>query len=87
MRKLGDSARVKGPCIEGVAYYPKLDENLRLTNKKPMWVSGDATGIFRGIVAAMISGFYVGDEIGNFHKNNTINSLIETEKTLNRITH
>lgn len=46
-----------GPTLEGVGWYPSLDENLRL-NRFPIWVAGDACGLFRGIVAAFISGHY-----------------------------
>ena len=63
MREHAAETKLKGPCIEGVAYYPQTDNNLRLTNGRPMWVAGDATGKFRGIVASMISGEYIADEI------------------------
>lgn len=46
-----------GPTLEGVGWYPGLDENLKLGHS-PVWVAGDACGLFRGIVAAFISGHY-----------------------------
>lgn len=52
-------AILAGPTIEGIGYYPKLDQNLKIPDIN-CWVTGDATGLFRGIVAAMISGYYVG---------------------------
>ncbi|KAF6825964.1 hypothetical protein CPLU01_09956 [Colletotrichum plurivorum] len=50
-------ATLIGPTLEGVGWYPKVDGNLRLLDA-PVWVVGDACGLFRGIVAAMISGHY-----------------------------
>lgn len=46
-----------GPTLEGVGWYPANNDNLRCPNG-PAWVVGDATGKFRGIVAAMVSGHY-----------------------------
>lgn len=47
------------PCIEGVGWYPEHDDRLR-TSSKGVWVAGDCTGSFRGIVAALISGRIAG---------------------------
>ncbi|WP_371551898.1 FAD-binding protein [Streptomyces sp. NBC_00554] len=52
--------RLIGPTLEGVGWYPKVDGDLRLLDS-PAWVAGDACGLFRGIVAAMISGHYAAD--------------------------
>lgn len=46
-----------GPTLEGIGRYPELDGALRIRDI-PAWVAGDATGLFRGIVASMISGHY-----------------------------
>lgn len=46
-----------GPTLEGIGHYPRVDGDLRLPHT-PAWVAGDACGLFRGIVAAMISGHY-----------------------------
>lgn len=46
-----------GPTLEGVGWYPKVDGDLRLLDA-PAWVAGDACGLFRGIVASLISGHY-----------------------------
>ncbi|TQN64223.1 hypothetical protein CSHISOI_11206 [Colletotrichum shisoi] len=56
---LGDDeeATLIGPTLEGIGWYPKVDGNLSLLDA-PAWVAGDACGLFRGIVAAMISGHY-----------------------------
>ena len=51
------NARLIGPTFEGVGWYPNVDGDLRLSDV-PAWVAGDACGLFRGIVAAMISGHY-----------------------------
>ncbi|MFE9676994.1 FAD-binding protein [Streptomyces sp. NPDC006259] len=52
-----DATQLIGPTLEGVGWYPKVDGDLRLLDA-PAWVTGDACGLFRGIVAAMISGHY-----------------------------
>lgn len=52
-----DGTRLIGPTLEGVGWYPRVDGGLRLMDV-PAWVAGDACGLFRGIVAAMISGHY-----------------------------
>ena len=54
-------AVVHGPCIEGIGDYPVSDEHLELA--PGVFVAGDACGRFRGIVASMISGRYVGARI------------------------
>lgn len=46
-----------GPTIEGVGWYPDVDGSLRAPDE-PVWIAGDACGLFRGIVAALISGHY-----------------------------
>jgi uncharacterized FAD-dependent dehydrogenase len=51
--------RLIGPTLEGVGWYPEVNGELRLLDA-PAWVAGDACGLFRGIVAAMISGHYAG---------------------------
>lgn len=56
--------RLRGPTIEGVGFYPVLTENLKIPNEN-IYVVGDATGIFRGIVASMLSGIYVSDLIAH----------------------
>lgn len=48
-----------GPAIEGVGEYPLLDRSLRVEGW-PLYVAGDACGLFRGLVAAMVSGAYLG---------------------------
>lgn len=61
LRDFPDDFKIIGPTIEGVGYYPKLDENLKVKNEN-IWFIGDATGEFRGIVAAMVSGVYVAQQ-------------------------
>ncbi|MBK9035547.1 MAG: hypothetical protein IPL61_30540 [Myxococcales bacterium] len=53
--------QVYGPAIEGVGDYPTDDGALAVA--PGVWVAGDATGRFRGIVAAMVSGRYVARRI------------------------
>jgi uncharacterized FAD-dependent dehydrogenase len=54
--------RLIGPTLEGVGWYPRVEGNLRLLDA-PAWVAGDACGLFRGIVAAMISGHYAASAV------------------------
>jgi uncharacterized protein len=49
------SAVLHAPTIEGLGYYPSVDRSLRVDGL-PVWVAGDSSGMFRGIVAALISG-------------------------------
>jgi uncharacterized FAD-dependent dehydrogenase len=51
--------RLLGPCVEGVGWYPAIDRSLRVA-PYPLWVAGDATGIFRGLTASFVSGYYAG---------------------------
>ena len=53
-------AVLHGPCLEGVSTYPNIsDSTLQLTGYDA-WVAGDATGLFRGLTAALVSGYFVG---------------------------
>ena len=54
-------ARLLGPAIEGVGLYP-ADDDLQLGDTG-LWVAGDSTGRFRGIVASLVSGAYVAEQI------------------------
>jgi uncharacterized FAD-dependent dehydrogenase len=54
-----EGARLVGPTIEGVGMYPQIRADLR-TNVPDLWVAGDAGGIFRGLTAALISGYSAG---------------------------
>ncbi|GAA2661816.1 MULTISPECIES: hypothetical protein [Actinosynnema] len=49
------------PAVEGVGYYPRTDSGLRLPGF-PLWVAGDASGKFRGITAALVSGHFSGQQ-------------------------
>ena len=50
-------ARMLGPTLEGIGYYPDLDPELRSPGR-PLWVAGDGGGRFRGLVAGLTSGYY-----------------------------
>jgi len=54
--------QIKGPTIEGVGYYPITDDDLRVPNEN-IWFVGDATGKFRGIFAALLSGTVVAQHL------------------------
>jgi uncharacterized FAD-dependent dehydrogenase len=42
------------PALEGVGYYPAVDHTLKVA--PGIWAAGDATGVFRGLVPALVSG-------------------------------
>lgn len=50
---------IHGPTVDSLGSYPVTDENLQIADEN-IWVVGDMTGRFRGIVPGMISGIYVG---------------------------
>lgn len=54
-----------GPTLEGIGWYPAITHQLRLP-KSACWVAGDATGLFRGLTAAMVSGYYCGISAGEY---------------------
>lgn len=64
---------LSGPTIEGVGAYPVIDNALRVVSSsqpnidRNLYVCGDSCGIFRGIVASMCSGHYVGLQICQSH--------------------
>jgi uncharacterized FAD-dependent dehydrogenase len=47
-------ATLRLPALEGVGYYPAVDDTLRVA--PAVWAAGDATGQFRGLVPALVSG-------------------------------
>jgi uncharacterized protein len=52
-------ATLHAPMIEGVGLYPHVGPDLQVPGRR-LRVAGDATGIFRGLTAALISGFVAG---------------------------
>lgn len=57
LRAARDGVLLHGPCIEGLGRYPTCDDDLALG--PGLWVAGDGSGRFRGLVAALSSGLYV----------------------------
>lgn len=53
------------PAIEGVGSYPRLGTGLKVA-RHPIWVAGDASGAFRGLTAAMMSGHFAGLQAGRY---------------------
>lgn len=51
-------AQVVGPAVEGVGQYPVHDSTLEAHGR--LWVAGDISGDFRGLTAALVSGFLAG---------------------------
>lgn len=54
------AATLHGPCVEGIGEYPAISEKTLQHPNCRMWCAGDATGLFRGLLAAMVSGYFVG---------------------------
>ena len=50
------------PCIEGVGYYPVVNKQLQIPDEK-IWFAGDVVGRLRGLIAALLSGHYIGQNI------------------------
>lgn len=57
---------VFGPTVEGVGFYPNLNrKRLNIENEK-IWITGDCTGIFRGLMAALLSGIFVAQQVNSY---------------------
>lgn len=56
-------ATIYGPALEGILYYPNVNAELRLS-PLPIWIAGDAGGTFRGLTAAIVSGYFTGLRAG-----------------------
>jgi uncharacterized protein len=55
-----NTASVYAPCVEGTGFYPWTTAHLQ-TAIPGLHIAGDCVGQFRGLLAAFLSGFYVGD--------------------------
>lgn len=51
--------KIYGPCVEGVGDYPDIDDALQVKGQPGIYTIGDATGTFRGLVPALVSGYYL----------------------------
>jgi uncharacterized protein len=47
------------PAVEGIGHYPSVDAGLRVDGQR-IWCAGDVVGAFRGLVPALVSGYYAG---------------------------
>ena len=57
-----DTSVIIFPTIEGFGEYPELErESLKVPNQ-PIWIAGDLSGTFRGLVPALVSGEYAARE-------------------------
>ncbi len=54
-----DESIIVGPSLEGVGWYPKVADDLSVPGLRA-WVAGDACGKFRGLVGALVSGYFCG---------------------------
>ena len=67
---------MRGPTLEGVGFYPITTNELQVPNEL-IWITGDASGKFRGIIPSMISGIYAGCQIAKSKNIFKINTLSE----------
>ncbi|CAF3060817.1 unnamed protein product [Rotaria sp. Silwood2] len=49
---------LKGPTVEAVGNYPLLDQHLKVPGEN-IWCAGDGTGLFIGMIPAMLSSLFV----------------------------
>jgi phosphomevalonate kinase len=68
--------RIKGPTIEGVGYYPVSNDQMQVPNEN-IYIGGDCSGIYRGIIPSMISGSYCA-----YSCMNNLNTNNKQEKTI-----
>jgi uncharacterized FAD-dependent dehydrogenase len=59
--QVGETTLV-GPTIEGCGWYPIHNQRL-LTPMTNLWVAGDVAGSFRGLTAALVSGYVAGSAV------------------------
>lgn len=69
MSQIGEGAFTKSilhaPALEGVPRYPSVSDSLRIGGA-PIWVVGDAAGLFRGLTAALVSGYFAGVDVAAY---------------------
>jgi uncharacterized FAD-dependent dehydrogenase len=53
-----DDVVLIGPTLEGIGYYPEINENLK-SKVEDFYFIGDCCGIFRGIIPSMLSGYWL----------------------------
>ncbi|MGW6792660.1 hypothetical protein [Streptomyces chartreusis] len=66
VRRLGN-ALLSGPTMEGVGHYPWTGQEL-MVDGRPVWAVGDTSGRFRGITAALVSGFFAARRISEYFR-------------------
>ncbi|GHD40556.1 hypothetical protein GCM10010335_41560 [Streptomyces galbus] len=62
-----ENALVSGPTLEGVGHYPWTRQELMVYGR-PVWAVGDTAGRFRGITAALVSGFFAARRISEYFR-------------------
>jgi uncharacterized FAD-dependent dehydrogenase len=60
-----EAATIHAPAVEGIMNYPVLEHDLRVP-REPIWVAGDGVGRFRGLTAALVSGYFAGIRAARF---------------------
>lgn len=60
------TCRLRGPCVEGVGFYPNVDErDGRLRDFDNVWAIGDCSGLYRGLFPSMLAGRTLAHQIAN----------------------
>lgn len=57
-----------GPCLEGVGSYPNVVDNLRIAGVPNAYAIGDTSGIFRGLVPSLLSGYLLAHLIDYYER-------------------
>ena len=52
-----------GPCLEGVGAYPNCNAHLEVANVPNLYAIGDTSGMFRGLVPSLLSGYYLAESL------------------------
>lgn len=68
-----NSSYIYGPEIEYIGGY--IDSGRTLCINNNIWLAGDITGKFRGLIAALVSGIYCANEIKERYKYNILNRI------------
>lgn len=55
------------PAVEGVGSFPETDAHLQIPGER-IWCCGDVAGRFRGLIPALVSGYYAGSSVATRHE-------------------
>lgn len=64
---LNSNAKIRAPSFEYTGFYPMTDLDLKIKDEN-IWMCGDSTGDFRGLMPALLSGFITSQSV-SYHVN------------------